>query len=85
MIQDDPINQKSKKTGNSTYLPLNNDSEEDLVTFNGIEVALESKKSETEYNRLNNSNTNNINANADSESEKNLYFKFALLIGLCKY
>ena len=78
MIQDDPMNQKSKKISNSgamggaEYLPLSNGSEEDIVTFQGIEVASET---------LITKDGPNIN---NTTNDKGVYYKFAMLISLCK-
>lgn len=74
MIQDDPINQKSKTTNNNNneYFPLNNDSEEDIVAFKGIELA----KEEDGKGREDVKNT--------EASAKSVYYKFTMLIGLCK-
>ena len=73
MIQDDPINQKSKTTNNNNneYFPLNNDSEEDIVAFKGIELAKEEGKVGEDVKNT-------------EASAKSVYYKFAMLIGLCK-
>lgn len=77
MIQDDPINQKSKTTtnNNNEYFPLNNDSEEDIVAFKGIELAKEEGKDVGE---------DGVNSTNTEASAKSVYYKFAMLIGLCK-
>ena len=74
MIQDDPINQKSKTTNNNEYFPLNNDSEEDIVAFKGIELAKEEGKE----------GEDGVNSTKTEACSKNVYYKFAMLIGLCK-
>ena len=71
MIQDDPINQKSTNMLNNLsneYFPLSNESEEDIVAFKGIEIASETIK-------VSGTSPNN---------DKRVYYKFAMLIGLCK-
>jgi len=79
MIHDDPMNHKSKKLNNSVtaggnnYFPLSFESEEEIVAFQGIEVTSETKiKAKTG------------NETSDLNSDKGVYYKFALLIGLCK-
>lgn len=75
MIQDDPINKilanKSKlATHNDGYFPLNVDSEEEIAV-QGIEVKKDGAKD---------GQTEKLNQDI---SDKSLYYKYAMLIGLC--
>lgn len=69
MIQDDPINQKS--SNGMDYLLLNNESEEEIIPFQSIEPQVGDKISSS----IDNNSSNSID----------IYYKFALLIGLCKH
>lgn len=69
MIQDDPINHKSTNLNNGMdYLLLSNESEEDIPP---------------PFQAIN-SQQDNDNKNSSSSGSKDIYYKFALLIGLCK-
>lgn len=68
MIQDDPINKLKGKAQAQGYFPLKLDSEEEIC-LKEIDISL---LKETKVNANNSNNHNNV------------YYKYALLIGLCK-